>query len=151
MTKILLDTNILVYAYDPADIDKQIHAIWVLNHINICENGYISVQSLSEFIHAVTRYHKGDPARLSLEEALEQVKLMTNSFTIFNLTPRIILEAERGVRDHHLAYYDAQIWATARLNQTSVVFSEDFPDHLTLDGVTFINPFLPQFNIEDWT
>jgi predicted nucleic acid-binding protein len=62
----------------------------------------------------------------------------------------IILEAVRGVRDHTLAYYDAQIWASARLNQIPVVFSEDFQDGLTLEGVRFINPFGDGFSIEDW-
>ena len=29
----------------------------------------------------------------------------------------IVLEALRGVRDHQISYYDAQIWASARLNR----------------------------------
>lgn len=33
---------------------------------------------------------------------------------VFDLTLLIILEAGRGVRDHQLSYYDAQIWAIAR-------------------------------------
>ncbi len=150
MTNILLDTNLLVYAHDPADTIKQQRAIWVINHIKVRENGCFSVQSLAEFFSAITRPNRGDPPRLSLEEALEQNRAFANSFPIFDLTPLIVLEAGRGVRDHHLSYYDAQIWATARLNQAPVIFSEDFQDRLTLETVTFINPFTPEFNIEDW-
>jgi len=54
------------------------------------------------------------------------------------------------VRDHHLSYYDAQIWATARLNQVSVVFSEDFQGRQILEGVQFINPFAPEFKLSEW-
>jgi predicted nucleic acid-binding protein len=45
-------------------------------------------------------------------------------------------------------YYDAQIWAVARLNQVGVVFSEDFQDGQTLEGVCFVNPFSPNFHFE---
>jgi predicted nucleic acid-binding protein len=38
---------------------------------------------------------------------------------------RHVKEAGRGVRDHKLSYYDAQVWATARLNQVPVAFGED--------------------------
>jgi predicted nucleic acid-binding protein len=52
--------------------------------------------------------------------------------------------------DHSLAYYDAQIWATARLNQIPLIFSEDFQDGQTLEGVRFVNPFSAQFELRDW-
>jgi len=44
---------------------------------------------------------------------------------------------------------DAQ-WATARLNQVPVVFSEDFRSGSLLEGVRFVNPFLPEFLLEEW-
>ena len=62
----------------------------------------------------------------------------------------VVLEAGRGVRDHHLSYYDAQIWAAARLNQVPLVFSEDFQDGRVLEGVRFVNPFTPGFVLESW-
>lgn len=63
----------------------------------------------------------------------------------------IVLEAARGARDHGLAYYDAQIWASARLNQVPTIFSEDFTDGQVLEGVRFINPFSTNFRLEDWS
>jgi predicted nucleic acid-binding protein len=69
---------------------------------------------------------------------------------VIDLTPIIVLEAARGVRDHQLSYYDAQIWAAARLNQAPVVFSEDFQHQQTLEGVRFINPFSPDFELAVW-
>jgi len=61
-----------------------------------------------------------------------------------------VLTATRGVRDHVLSYYDAQIWATALLNQVPVIFSEDFNSGATLEGVRLINPFAAQFKLADW-
>jgi predicted nucleic acid-binding protein len=69
---------------------------------------------------------------------------------VFDLTPLIVLEAARGARDHGLPYYDAQIWASARLNQVTILFSEDFSDGQLLEGVRFVNPFSPHFQVEDW-
>jgi predicted nucleic acid-binding protein len=60
------------------------------------------------------------------------------------------MEAGRGVRDHKLSYFDAQVWATARLNQVPVVFSEDFDDGSILGGVRFVNPFSQKFLLEKW-
>ena len=77
-----------------------------------------------------------------------QIDAWLSVFPIFNLTPQIVLEAIRGVRDHKLSYYVAQIWASARLNQVPVIFSEDFQDGQTLEGIRFINPFAGQFVID---
>lgn len=40
--------------------------------------------------------------------------------------------------------------ATARLNQISVVFSEDFNPGWITEGVRFVNPFAADFQIETW-
>lgn len=61
----------------------------------------------------------------------------------------IVLEAVRGVRDYQLSYYDAQIWACARLNQIPVIFSEDF-NHGILEGINIINPFAQDFVVTSW-
>jgi predicted nucleic acid-binding protein len=61
-----------------------------------------------------------------------------------------VLEAARGVRDHGLAYYDAQVWAAARLNKIPIIFSEDFQDGRILEGVRFANPFSQSFDLEAW-
>ena len=147
MTSILIDTNVLVYFYDPNTPDKQKKAEIVLNHLQQTGTGCLSVQNLSEFISVGIR--KLDPP-LTAEEAFEQAAMLAEAWPVFNLTPMIILEAARGVRDHTLAYYDAQIWASARLNQIPDVFSENFQDGLILEGVRFINPFNDGFSIEDW-
>jgi predicted nucleic acid-binding protein len=87
---------------------------------------------------------------LTSSEATQQVERLMASFPIFDLTPMVVLEAMRGVRDHQLSYYDAPVWATARLNQVPVIFSEDFTANATLEGVRFVNPFASDFVLENW-
>ena len=105
----------------------------------------MSVQSLSEFISVAVR-----KLGLTPEDALRQAELWSRLWPIFNLTPIIVLEAARGVRDYSLSYYDAQIWAAARLNQVPLIFSEDFDSGAVLEGVRFVNPFAPDFVIVNW-
>ena len=148
--KILIDTNILVYAYDPGDPIRLRQAALVLSELRLRGNGVLSVQSLAEFFSAVIRPKHGDPPRLTSSEALEQVQLLSAAFEIYDLTRFIILEAGRGVRDFQLSYYDAQIWAVAHLNQVPVIFTEDFQHGQVLEGVQFINPFKPGFTLSQW-
>lgn len=63
----------------------------------------------------------------------------------------VVIEAARGVHALRLAYGDAQIWATARLNQIPVIFSEDFATDVSLEGVRIVNPFAPAFDLQAWT
>lgn len=147
MPPILVDTNVLVYYYDHNSPEKQKRSDLVLNRLREAGLGCLSTQNLAEFVNAARR--KLDPP-LTAEEAFEQVSLFASSWPVFDLTPQILLEAARGVRDHGLAYYDAQIWAAARLNQIPIIFSEDFQDGRILEGVRFANPFSKAFDLEAW-
>ena len=119
----------------------------VLNRLRENGLGRLSTQNLAEFINAAMR--KLDPP-LTAAQAMEQTALFAATWPVHDLTPQIVLEATRGVRDHRLAYYDAQIWAAARLNQVPLIFSEDFQDGQILEGVRFINPFVEPFELEVW-
>jgi predicted nucleic acid-binding protein len=147
MPLILMDTNLLVYLYDQKHPERQAQSQRVLEQSELSRNGRLSVQSLAEFFSVATRRLSPN---LTAAEALHQIDLFLRLWPVFDLTPMIVLEAGRGVRDHHLSYYDAQIWAAARLNQVPLVFSEDFQDGNILEGVRFVNPFTPGFVLESW-
>lgn len=147
MAPILIDTNLLVYLYDHSDPDRQTRAQTVLGQLQLTRTGRLSVQTLAEFFSVATRKLKPP---LTPAQAYEQVSMFSRMWPVFDLTPLIVLEAARGVRDHQLSYYDAQVWATARLNQTPVVFSEDVPGVSMLEGVRFVNPFAPTFRLDEW-
>ena len=147
MTTVLIDTNVLVYAHDRGEHAKQKHAIQVLERLNTTGSGRLSVQCLAEFFSATTR--RPTP-KLTLAEAIQQADYLARAWPVLNLSPLIVLEAARGVRDHQMTYWDAQIWASARLNQIPVIFSEDFNDGAMLEGVRFVNPFATGFVLEAW-
>lgn len=82
--------------------------------------------------------------------AYERLKNFLQSWTVADMTGMVVLEAARGTRDHNMNYWDAQVWASAKLNQIPLVLSEDFIVGGRIEGVRFVNPFAEDFRIEEW-
>lgn len=143
---ILVDTNVLVYAYDRSEPVKQAQAIRVLDFLSSRYQGVISTQVLAEFFVTVTRKIA---APLSIEQAYTSIENYLASWPVLDMSGQVVLEAARGVRDYQFSYYDAQIWAIARLNQIRDIFSEDFNPGM-IEGIQFVNPFDTTFQLEDW-
>lgn len=144
--RVLLDTNVLVYAYDRSETQKQKCALELLDRLVTTASGVLSTQVLAEFFVAVTRKIR---APLSVDEGYGRIRNYLQVWPVVDVTPLIVLEAARGVRDHQLSFWDAQIWATARLNQVPLIFSEDLAPRVT-EGVRFVNPFAADFDIGHW-
>ncbi len=147
MFAVLIDTNVLVYLHDRNEAAKQQIAVDVFDYLQPIERACLSAQTLAEFFNATT---KGALPMLSAAQAATQVSKLAGAFTVLEITAQIVLEATRGVREHQLAYWDAQLWATARLNQIPIIFSEDFNSGASLEGVRFVNPFAPGFAVDEW-
>ena len=147
MTAVLADTNLLVYAHDSSDPEKHRVAVDVLDHLHSTGSGRLSTQVLAEFFVVVTG---GKTPLLTVAKAAQQLGDLAASWIVFDVTPLILIEAVRGVRTHSFSYWDAQLWATARLNQVRVIFSEDFNSGATIAGVLFVNPFSAGFKLTDW-
>ena len=124
MPPILVDTNVLVYFYDQNSPEKQACASRVLNGLREAGLGRLSTQALAEFINAAMR--KLDPP-LTAAQAMEQASLFAGSWIVLDLTPQIVLEAARGVRDHGLSYYDSQVWASRAPQPDSCHLQRRFP------------------------
>ncbi len=140
--KVMLDTNVLVYAYDCSAAFKQQTAYQLLDRLAKTNTGFLSVQVLSEFFVTVTRKI---PHPLTLEDAVVRIENFCRTWTVLPLNEMIICEALRGVQLHQFSYWDAQIWASARLNQVSLVLSEDFSHNQVVESIRFFNPFRPEF------
>jgi len=140
----LIDSNILVYTFDPASRDKQARAARLLDALEPIGRGMLSTQVLGEFFRVATE-KLANP--LTPAEARLELERLVATWPVLPITAPIVLEAARGARDHRLPYWDAQLWATARLNQVEIVLSEDFQDGRVLDGIRFMNPFAPSFDL----
>lgn len=137
--KFFVDSNILVYAYDIKNLQKQEAALRTLDRLTTFGSGVISTQVLAEFFVTVTNERKLAEA-LSVDQAYRRVQNYLQAWEVIEVTGVIVLEAIRGVRDYQFSFWDAQIWATAKLNQIPVVYSEDFNVGAVVEGVRFVNP-----------
>lgn len=138
MRRVAIDTNVLVYRYDPRDPVRHSQAKAVIGSISRSGGGIIPVQCLAEFSNVGLR-KLGDV--MTPNEVREAVDLLRTVFETVPLTAAVVLEALRGVADHQMSYYDAQVWAAARLAQAEVLVSEDFNSGSSIGNVTFVNPF----------
>lgn len=143
--RVFVDTNVLVYSVDSRAPEKQERALGVLSALVEQAEGAVSTQVLGEFYSVLTRKFQGD---LRPGIAAQQVRNLVESWDVVPLTPAVVLEALRGVEHFGLSYYDAQIWAAARVARIEVILSEDFSDGAVHDGVRFVNPFAPDFDVE---
>ena len=141
-----VDTNVLVYAYDRAEPEKQRAALDVLDRLAVRGQGVLSTQVLSEMFVTITRKVA---APLTVDEALKRLENYYRSWPVLEVTGLIVLEAARGVRDHQLNYWDSLIWSCAKLNQIEMVLSEDFNTGSVIEGVQFENPFAEGFALLD--
>ena len=120
MTKIFLDTNILVYANDHRDRRKQALATKALCECMGEQRGVISTQVLQEYA-SVALYKLRQDAdyiarRLAQFESMEVVQV----------TPALIRRALDLHSLHRINYWDGAILAAAEAARCSRLWSEDF-------------------------
>lgn len=143
-TRFFVDSNVIVYAYDEREDPRRLRAQEVLDRLWASGAGGISTQVLSELYSALTKPWGPNLAR---EAAEATVIHYLRSWPVFEVRPTHVLEAMRGVREHRLSYYDALIWATARLNGVPYLLSEDGQDGRYLEGVRILNPLAEDFDL----
>ena len=66
---------------------------------------------------------------------------------IYEITSQAVLEAVRAVQRYQFAYWDALIWATAKLNGVLTILTEDRPSSGLIEGVRFADPFQTGFDL----
>lgn len=142
MDRLLVDTNVLVYSFDPADHRKRERAAALLNDLVTTDRGVLSAQCLSEFFNASTKRLRPP---LTRAEARDRVDEFAGTFPVLDVSEAVVLEACRGSAEHELSIWDAMIWACAKLNQVPYVLTEDAPHGRRLESVTFLDPFDPTF------
>ena len=141
---VFLDTNLLVYPHDRREPERAERAVAVLDELAGTGRAALSTQVLGEFFWVVTR-RLPDP--LPPVEAAASVERHARSWVVLDVSLPVVREALRGVREHTLPYWDALIWASAKLSQIPLVLSEDFADGRDVEGVRFANPFADGFQL----
>ena len=130
-----LDTNVVVYAFDRADPEKQATAISIL------EGGdrlVVSTQVLLETWWVLTR-RLVEP--LSEDRASAVIDTLTE-LPVVNTDPELVRRAIRTSRQSEAAIWDAMIIEAARSAGCHRVLSEDLQDGRNYGGLVIENPFV---------
>ncbi len=130
MTKIFLDSNILLYALSP-DLEKRTKAAATL-----AMKPTISVQVLNEFVNVVRKKFKKEFSEVAELLAPIRVKceVVANTEAIHDLAIRIS-------HDHKFKIYDANIIAAAEFSACDILYSEDMQHRQRIGRVLIQNPF----------
>lgn len=138
----LVDTNVLVYRFDPRDPAKQRVARDLLREG--IERGTLRIphQGLIEFVQAVTRpLGRGAAGLLARPDALREVEELMLQFEILYPTEPLLRAAIRAVATYRLSWLDAHLWAYAEHYALEEILSEDFSDGQRIGAVRIRNPF----------
>lgn len=133
-----VDTNVLVYARDRVEPDKQQRAHQWLEHIWKERSGRLSYQVLQEYYVTVTK--KLSPG-LSVADARDDIRAFQawSPLTIDHNA----LEGAWNIQDRFaLSWWDSLIVAAAQILNCDFLLTEDLQHQQTIDGVTIINPFV---------
>jgi predicted nucleic acid-binding protein len=138
----LVDTNVLVYRFDPRFPRKQEVATRFLRRGLIEDRVRIPHQALVEFVAAVTRPLANGSALLTHDEARREVEELLASFVILYPTDGLFRRAIRGWATYQIGWFDAHLWAYAEEYGLNELVSEDFQHDRLYGTVRAINPFL---------
>lgn len=87
------------------------------------------------------------PDPIAASDALAEIERYTEMLPVLEVSGAVVLEACRGAGEHKLSVWDALVWSAAKLNQVPYVLTEDAEHGRTLEGITYLSPFDPRFDL----
>jgi len=134
---VFVDTNVLVYARDRTEEEKQARAAEWMATLWDTRRGRLSIQVLQEYYVIATR--KLDPPRTAHDAREDVLSLVAWSPVMTDLA---LLEEGWTIQDRFgLSWWDALVLAAAARSGSRWLLSEDFQDGQKLFGVTVVDPF----------
>jgi predicted nucleic acid-binding protein len=138
----LVDTNVLVYRFDPRFPEKQRRATELLRRGIAEDTVRLPHQAVVEFVAAVTRPLGGSPPLLAPDEARREAEEMLFQFEVLYPVEALVRTALRGAAAYQLPWFDAHLWAYAEHYGLEEILSEDFQHDRLYGTVRAVNPFL---------
>lgn len=134
MSKVFLDTNILVYQLDKRFPKKQAICRSLVKDAAGKGEAVVSTQVLQEFYVAATSKLKVDPALVkAVLQRFENMEVVTVSQDLIHEAIDISLQSK-------VSFWDALIVAAAESAKCELLFSEDLADGEVIRGVKVRNP-----------
>lgn len=141
MTRVALDSNLLVYAELEPETEKGKRAADVI--ARTARDGVIPVQGLGEFMRVIQRR-----APAAFPGAVRQVQIYRATFLTPPTTDEVMSAAAELALAHGLQLWDAVICAAAERSGAKLLLSEDMQDGRRLAGLRIVNPFVASNDAE---
>lgn len=134
----LIDTNILVYAYDKSNQKKHKLAKEIVKTTWINQNGVLSIQNLAEFYSIITRKVQKP---IPISKAKQIILDLIEGFEILRYSEQTIISAIDNQLIYGFPFWDALIVATMEENGIDVIVTENEKDFKKVEWLKVINPF----------
>jgi len=134
MSKVFVDTNLIVYTMDDDEPEKRDKCRRLLDDLVARRGGVISTQVLQETYVVATRKLRRDPLRVRAD-----LKLLS-ALELVLIAPPIIFEAIDCSILNTISFWDALLVAAAASARCDTLWTEDLNDGQTLLGVRIENP-----------
>ena len=134
MTRVALDSNILIYAELEPESDKGKSAANLIHRA--ARDGVIPVQVLGEYLRFVQRRL---PAAFA--ESLQQASIYRTLFLIPPTTSATFDKACQLALGHRIQLWDCVVCAASIEAGARVLLTEDMQDGRVIEGLRLMNPF----------
>ena len=136
MKKSFIDSNLIIYANDCRDPEKQDKALALIKKLMISGTGVISSQVMQEYSNVAL--NKLDQSH---EVVLRQLSLL-ESFEIVSISPAMVRRVIEIKVAYRISFWDASIISAAEYVACDVIYSEDLNSGQFYSGIKLQNPFI---------
>lgn len=135
--KYLIDSNILVYAYDKSEKQKYAMAEKFMENAWNDSNAIFSLQNLVEFYAVVTSKIEKP---INKEKAKQILIDCYQGFEIIHYSYQTVIEAINIQNLHKIGFWDALIAATMEENSIEIIYTENEKDFKKIPWIKVKNP-----------
>ena len=135
--RFLIDSNILVYAFDSSAAKKHEKAKDFVAEKIKSKNLFLSIQNLAEFSATITEKVKKPLLQSQAEEIISDFNCATNIVSYYFNTVQSALSIKFI---HKVHFWDALIAATMKENNIKLIFTENVKDFKKIHEIRVINP-----------
>lgn len=136
--KYFIDTNILIYSFDPDNPSKRKIALDLISKALERGTGVISYQIIQEFLNVATRKFA---VPLTCKDSQRYLNVVLEPLCEVFSSTELFHQALEISDQWRFPFYDALVVAAALQADCSLLYSEDMQDNQTIKGLTIRNPF----------
>jgi len=138
VSKIFIDTNILVYTLDQKNIEKRDMARKIVKKVVESHQPVISTQVIKEFYVVASNKLKADPIVVkNIIHNFHNMEIVNNDLDLIEQAIDISILSQ-------LSFWDSLIIAAAEKANCEYVLSEDLNSGQNYRGIKLLNPFIKE-------